>query len=309
MKWNKRLAKAIQKERAYQDQNGRIHIAPSAIGTCLRAIQYREKHIPEGPLSYYMVRGGLVHDVVEEMIRSANPINTKNVWQKIRKRQRSLPSEWQLPLNMIVPEYEKTFRDFLKNDKFGKRIVKAQKLWIETKMEIPLENLSLDLPFSDEILKKYVIVGIPDIYFKNTILEFKTGGMYNHYYLQGLIYEKMAQLEFKNSKIRNVIVQIKPKKVSLAMKGTNRWIKMRAEKEEQLRVELTLLIANYEKWAKDLKYQMPRTRTGNCYNCKYYASCFSGIKRRVFAMKYEMGKLARSLKKVILRKNRRKEEG
>ena len=310
MVWNKRLAKAIQKDQAWRDpQNGyRIHISPSTVGTCLRSIQLKEKKMPEGPKNYYMVRGGLVHDVVEDMIKSANPLNTKDVWQKIRKRQRSLNPEWELPLNIIMPEYEETFRGFLKNHAFGKRIVKAKSMWIETKMAIPLENLGVDLPYSDEALKRYIVVGIPDLYFENTLLEFKTGGMYGHYYLQGLLYEKMAQINLKNPKIRNVIIQIKPKKVSIGMKGTNRWIKMRAEKEEQLRHELALIVENHEKWIKDPTYEMPRTKTGNCHSCRYYASCFCGLERKVFAVMYQARQTYKRLKKTLLRKNKKKEE-
>jgi len=296
------MAKAIQRNQAYQDKNGRIHIAPSMIGTCLRSIQYREKNMPEGPLSYYMVRGGLVHDVIEEMIKSANPLNTKDVWKKIRKRQRSLPPEWHFPLNKVMPEFEDTFRDFLKNTQFGKKILKANIVWIETKMDVPLEKLDFDFLFPDEVLKRYSVVGIPDLYFSNTILEFKTGGMYSHYYLQGLMYEKMAQIEMKNPKIRNLIVQIQPKKVSVAMKGTNRWIKMRDKKERELRDELAKIIENHERWAKDPNYLMPKSKSGNCCSCKYYRVCFSGLERGYLTIRYRVGKLFRNLKKTISRK-------
>jgi len=304
--WNKRLVKALEKQEAYKDDMGRIHITPSSLGTCLRSVQLREKHMPQGPPNYYMVRGGLVHDVVEEMIKSANPLNTKDIWQKIRKRQRTLPSEWQLPLNQIMPEYEATFRDFLKNDHFASRLLKANVMWIEQKMRVPLENLNLGLPFTDEVLKRYAVVGIPDLYFGNSILEFKTGSVYDHYYSQGLMYEKMAQIHFKNPKIRNLIIQIKPKKVTIGMKVNARWLRRREEKEEKLKQNVTALVQEHEKWAQDKNYKMPKAKTGYCYGCLYYKSCFPSIERRYLSMKYKVVSSIKNLRKKIQRRDQKK---
>ena len=295
----------------YKDSDGRMHIPPSGLGRCLKALQLEQQGAPEQRGPYYMYKGGYVHDVVEELIKSLNPTNIK-AWHKVRSRQRYIPWEWRLPLNVSIPKFEDTFRDYLLNTKFGKRL-KSSSVWIESKIEIPLEDLKLKLPFTAEEIKLFKAVGKPDCYFSNMILEFKTGKIEKNAFLQGLLYEKMAKLYYKNPRTKNRIVKIGPRHVKLAMMSKF-WTpggKFRQKKEDDLLVELTNMITHFLKWDRDPNYQMPKKVTRSCYSCKYYKVCMSPVARMFRSIVYKVRREFKRVKKpikMILRNSNKKNE-
>jgi len=284
----------------YRDQNGRKHLSPSDLGGCLRGIQLRHQNAPTEDANYYMVKGKLVHLVVEDLIKSTNPAATKS-WVKIRSKQAYLKWSWRLPLNMTMPKFEQTFKDFLLNTSIGKSLKKASPVWIEDKMAINLEDLNLPLQFPKEVLEKYVVVGLPDCCFSNLLLEFKTGSLQKKHFLQGLLYEKMAQIHYKNPKIRNRLVKIGPKQVQMGMmsKFWTKQGKFRLQKEQELLDELTKTVTHLELWEKDPNYEMPRSVSGSCYRCQYYPTCFSPITRMFRSINYKIGRNTRRVKMML----------
>lgn len=294
--------KRKMRKEPYKDKDGRMHIPPSALGRCLRHLQLEMQDAPEKRGPYYMYKGGYVHDVVEELIKSLNPANV-DAWKKVRARQRYIPWEWKLPLNVSMPTFEDTFRNYLLNTQFGKSLKSASSVWIEQKISIPLEDLKLELPFTDEEIKLFKVVGKPDCYFSNLILEFKTGTIGKHAFLQGLLYEKMAKLYYKNPKVRNRIVKIGSRKVKIEMMSKF-WItkgKFRLQKEADLVTEISKMMTHLLKWDKDHNYKMPQTITDSCYKCKYYPICINPITRMFRKISYLIGRDYRRVKKPIMK--------